>query len=128
MSGSPTKQATQTIIRVALQTENQGLCRYTFTGYAERPQTYTIIIDGAKNLEKGMIMHIADELNRYLGYMTAHDLSDEVNVFKKNERHSPRSPVSGSIGVGSENNAMRKMVCRTVYCCCMIPTKKSKGG
>lgn len=69
MSNSPTKQATQTIIRVSLQTENQGLCRYTFTGYAERPQTYTIIIDGAKNLKS-----------------------------------------------------------RTVYCCCMIPTKKSKGG
>lgn len=69
MSGSPTKQATQTIIRAVLQTENQGLCRYTFTGYAERPQAYTIIIDGAKNLKRG-----------------------------------------------------------TVYCCCMIPTKKSKGG
>ena len=92
MSNSPTKQATQTIIRVMLQTENQGLCRYTFTGYAERPQTYTIIIDGAKNLKKGMIMHIDDELNRYLGDMTAHVLSDEVNVFKKMQgiRHEVR--------------------------------------
>lgn len=68
MSGSPTKQATQTIIRGDYQEENQGSCRYTFTGYAEKPQTYTLIIDGAKNLKS-----------------------------------------------------------RTVYCC-MIPTKKSKGG
>ena len=92
ISSSPTKQATQTIIRVELQTENQGLCRYTFTGYAEKPQTYTLIIDGAKNLKKGMIMHIDDELNRYLGDMTAHDLSDEVNVFKKMQgiRHEVR--------------------------------------
>ena len=67
MSGSPTKQATQTIIRD--QEENHDSCRYTFTGYAEKPQTYTLIIDGAKNLKSG-----------------------------------------------------------TVYCACMIPTKKSKGG
>lgn len=92
MSGSPIKQATQTIIKVELQTENQGLCRYTFTGYAEKPQTYTLIIDGAKNLKKGIIMHIDDELNRYLGDMTAHDFSDEVNVFKKMQgiRHEVR--------------------------------------
>lgn len=55
MSGSPIKQATQTIIRVELQTENQGLCRYTFTGYAEKPQTYTLIIDGSKNLKSGTV-------------------------------------------------------------------------
>lgn len=69
MSGSPIKQPTQTIIRVGYQEENHDSCRYTFTGYAEKPQTYTLIIDGAKNLKRG-----------------------------------------------------------TVYCACMIPTKKSKGG
>ena len=92
MSGSPIKQPTQTIIRVDYQEENHDLCRYTFTGYAEKPQTYTLIIDGAKNLKKGMIMHIDDELNRYLGDMTMHDCSDEVNVFKKMQgiRHEVR--------------------------------------